>query len=216
VRPRKSPPARKRATETDRREKLLDTAEAVFFRNGFQATSMDLLAKEAGMSKRTVYEIFATKEDLFEALIAREATQVDEIFAGAQADSGSVEGDLAALLHNLAEEVLQPDKLGYMWLMIAERERAPKLVQTFEQRTLGRALRQIELMLERQQAKGRLVIDDLAVACSCFIGMAFGVMHTRALLGILPTRAEIDAHMAETVRIFLARYAAPAKGRKKG
>lgn len=211
MRTRKSPPARKRAAEKDRREKLLDTAQAVFFRNGFQTTSMDRLAKEAGMSKRTLYEIFATKEGLFDALIEREASEVDAILANAGTAAGSIEDNFAVLLHDLADEVLLPEKLGFMWLMIAERDRSPKLVRLFEQRTIGRALGSIETLLETERAKGRLVIADLSVACSCLIGMAFGVMHTRALLGLPPTRAEIDAHMNETVRIFLARYGAPGR-----
>lgn len=53
-----------------------------FLEKGFQATSMDALAARAGVSKRTVYNHFASKEALFQAIghelldISREMTRI--------------------------------------------------------------------------------------------------------------------------------------------
>lgn len=65
-----------------RRPEILDAAFAVFLRHGYFGASMDAIAREAGVSKPVVYGCFATKDDLFVALLAREEQRVlDEIAA---------------------------------------------------------------------------------------------------------------------------------------
>ena len=57
----------------NRRDELVEKAMAIFYRNGFQATGMDLLAAEAGMSKTAIYKHFATKDDLVLAALGWDA-----------------------------------------------------------------------------------------------------------------------------------------------
>src|ERR1700680_2772908 len=52
------------------REKLLDSAAAVFAQRGYRGTSVDLVAEDAGVTKGALYWHFKNKEDLFFALIA--------------------------------------------------------------------------------------------------------------------------------------------------
>ena len=55
---------------TDRkREAILEAAIAEFHSNGFEATSMDKIAASAEVSKRTVYNHFPSKDDLFAAIL---------------------------------------------------------------------------------------------------------------------------------------------------
>ncbi len=53
-----------------KRAQILDGAREVFARLGFDAASMNDITREAGVSKSTIYVYFASKEDLFEALVA--------------------------------------------------------------------------------------------------------------------------------------------------
>jgi AcrR family transcriptional regulator len=53
------------------RERLLDAAASVFSRRGFHVASVDEVAEEAGFSKGAVYSNFASKEELFMALLDR-------------------------------------------------------------------------------------------------------------------------------------------------
>jgi AcrR family transcriptional regulator len=68
------------------REGLLDAAMRLFCERGFHATSLDLVAAEAGYTKGAVYSNFASKEDLFFALYERrveqEATRLREVLKG--------------------------------------------------------------------------------------------------------------------------------------
>lgn len=48
----------------NKRDELIRNSLKVFYRNGFNATGMDLVAKETGVSKTSIYKHFRTKEEL--------------------------------------------------------------------------------------------------------------------------------------------------------
>ncbi|EGO64028.1 TetR/AcrR family transcriptional regulator [Acetonema longum] len=70
--------------ETDELKNLiLDKAKERFDRFGFKKTTMDEISHDCKISKKTIYEHFKDKEDLFISLFIRESRQVrDLIFAG--------------------------------------------------------------------------------------------------------------------------------------
>lgn len=57
--------------QSDRREHLVDTAIELFGRNGFHATGIDTILDRAGVSKRTLYRHFRTKEELILAALKK-------------------------------------------------------------------------------------------------------------------------------------------------
>lgn len=61
----------------ERRAQLLETARSVFGEHGFTATSMNDIAKEAGVTKPVLYQHFASKHDLFNELLAETAEQLE-------------------------------------------------------------------------------------------------------------------------------------------
>ena len=60
---------RKKRDTSKKRLSILDGAVRVFIENGYDASSMDRIAEQAGVSKRTVYNHFASKEILFQEII---------------------------------------------------------------------------------------------------------------------------------------------------
>ncbi len=57
---------------TDKREEVLDIASETFLGKGFDGTSINVMAREAGISKESIYRYFGSKEDLFLAVVERE------------------------------------------------------------------------------------------------------------------------------------------------
>lgn len=57
----------------EKTDRILDAAKARFERFGVKKTTMDEIAKDVGISKKTVYELFKSKEDLFISVFIREA-----------------------------------------------------------------------------------------------------------------------------------------------
>lgn len=70
---------RKKRDTSQKRKAILAGAVKVFTKDGFEASSMDHIAEVAGVSKRTVYNHFSSKEILFQAIVAEFLKQRDEI-----------------------------------------------------------------------------------------------------------------------------------------
>ena len=85
------------AEENAKRRQIIAGARALFLAQGFDAASMDAIARKAGVSKGTLYVYFESKEQLFEAIVEDErGAQAEQIFA-LDADNRNV----AAVLTNL-------------------------------------------------------------------------------------------------------------------
>lgn len=70
--------SRKEAQEVTR-TRLIEVATRIFTRDGFERASVDTIAREAGMTKGAVYANFATKEDLFLAVLDHFLNQEDQM-----------------------------------------------------------------------------------------------------------------------------------------
>lgn len=56
---------------SDVREKLLETTEDLIYRNGIHASGMDLLVKTSGVSRKSIYKYFGTKDELVAEVLKR-------------------------------------------------------------------------------------------------------------------------------------------------
>ena len=63
---------KQRLTGADRRVQLMEVGRGVFASNGYEATSIEEVAQQAGVSKPIVYEHFGAKEGLYAAIVDRE------------------------------------------------------------------------------------------------------------------------------------------------
>jgi TetR/AcrR family transcriptional regulator, mexJK operon transcriptional repressor len=61
-----------RPRDAEKREAILDTAWAMFLERGVQSTALDAVARQAGVSRVTLYSHFADKTALFETAVERE------------------------------------------------------------------------------------------------------------------------------------------------
>jgi len=84
---RRRGPISRAASKDLTRRKLLDAAHRVFLRQGFHATTVDMVALEAGFTKGAVYATFASKADLFLALYAERTEERVAAMAAAGADA---------------------------------------------------------------------------------------------------------------------------------
>jgi AcrR family transcriptional regulator len=76
---------------------ILDVALELFAKRGYRGTSMDAVASAAGVTKPVVYDCFASKAELFGALLDREEQRMFAQFSAAIA-SGARSGDLQSTL----------------------------------------------------------------------------------------------------------------------
>jgi AcrR family transcriptional regulator len=90
------------------RDRIVATAERVFLRSGFSRVLMDDLARELGMSKKTLYSHFESKEELLRAVLVRRTGEVDrglEAIVSAKESFPAKLGHRAGFLQSKVAEV---------------------------------------------------------------------------------------------------------------
>lgn len=131
-------PPRRRLTAEERRAGILDAALAVFSARGYHPSSIDDIAREAGISKALIYEHFDSKQGLYADLLERNAGELFERLAVAIA-SVEVEAGAARLATGLdaffafVEE--RPDAWRILFRDAADPETAAVLDRILEQVT---------------------------------------------------------------------------------
>jgi AcrR family transcriptional regulator len=74
---------RRRMAAPDRRLAILDAARSAFAEGGFHQTSLDAVAEQAGVSKALIYEHFASKRELYQAMLEMHVEELIERIGGA-------------------------------------------------------------------------------------------------------------------------------------
>lgn len=190
---------------------ILAAAKRLFPVHGFEATGMDAIAAEAGVSKLTVYSHFKDKESLFVAAVrARIEEQMPEALFDAEL-SGSLRERLEAIARAFFTLVTSPEAISLNRLMTAGIGTSPKLAQLFWEAGPKRTQEGFAKFLEREIRAGNVAIDDVPRAASQFFCLLKGDLHARSLCGCAQaqTPLDIDAHIRATVDLFLRAYAAP-------
>ncbi len=191
-----------------KRLQILDTAEDLFHRQGVEHTSMDQLAIEANVSKRTVYNHFATKEVLFKAITDRMITRLTE-GRSLQFDPSQT---VAEQLQKIAEDevaMLSSDTfLRMARIAMLQMLKEPELAQTMNNSPMG-CKRYLEAFLTDATSAGALKVDDVEFASHQFIYHLKAFAFYPALFGLhQPSADELKKIVSESVKMFLARYQA--------
>jgi AcrR family transcriptional regulator len=190
-------------SEDERRDRLIHAAEDVFLERGYGAATMDDVSRRAGMSKKTIYQLFATKQALLAALIAR---NTDLLITPLKADDGSrsPRAVLEDFLLQSARFMLAPRQVAMQRLMISEALRTPELAQSFQREAKSRGKCVVVEWFERQRARGTLNVEDAEEAAS----MLWGAIVSEPQVGLLcgyeepPTEAMIDRRVQHGLDIF--------------
>ena len=172
----------KEAPPGSKAESILAAAKRTFLAAGFGAVSMDAIAREAGVSKATVYAHFAGKEDLFGAVIERECERYFSRFSAGELDLGDVRASLTVLGRRFLELLLSPDGIALHRIILGEVTRFPGLGEVFWRAGPERQRVQIEAFLKSAAASGTLDLADTRLAAEQFLSLVRGDVQLRHLL----------------------------------
>ena len=195
-----------------KRQAILDAATRVFLAEGFAGASMDAIAAAAGVSKPTVYNHFADKQQLFGQIVQDMVEGITEQFYDQLlnlGDGGELEEQLRQIARRLLAGVMQPPNLQLRRLVIGESGRFPELGQAYEQQGPGRAIAALTAAFERLAERGALRTDDPALAAAHFNWLAVSIPLNHAMFSgddRPPGRASLNRTADSAVRVFLAAY----------
>lgn len=189
--------------ERDGSARILSAAGAVFLAEGFERTSVDMIAAAARMSKQSIYELFPNKVALFEAAVRNGLDDARLNMADVDG-SGGIEATLTRYGLLLFKGHSDPVNFGLFRANIAATRHFPELANELHDRRLA-ASRPLADYLERLLAEGRIDACDPAAMAIRFGGLV--VEGARYFLGSPPPDAAARAaSVATAVRLFLGGY----------
>ena len=197
-----------RGADVDRRASILDVADQVFLKTGFQAASMSEIAARLGGSKGTLYNYFPSKEDLFLACVARHCELLRVQMSSLTTEGGDVRETLAKLGRRYVQVVSSDDVVRKFRMVVAEAERVPELARTFYETGPARGAEQLASYLESAMRDGVLIEADAKRAANHFLGLCYNGLWKARLCNAAPApnAASIERDVADAVRIFMAAY----------
>lgn len=200
---------------------ILDAALDQFAEHGYVGASLDNVARRAGVSKKTVYNVFGDKERLFRAVIGQ-AIETAEAFSTRAAATLSgiteVDPELRDAVVGMARTILTGPVIRLRRLLIAEVDRFPEFADEYYRRAPDRMMGVLAQTLTRLDGLSRLAIDDAERAAEQLAFLAVGAGLDRALFRPSARPADsvevIVARANAGVDAFLAIYR-PSPGRRR-
>ncbi len=191
-------------------DQVVAGARKVFMSQGFEGASVDLIAKEAGVSKATLYSYFPDKRVLFVEVAKEEcARQADRALQVENTDL-PVRDVLINMAKSMMEFLTSDFAQRIFRICVAESDRFPELGQEFYKS--GPQLMEDRLSEYFSHAcdRGELKIDDVRLAAQQFEAMMKADVFVKMVFNVVdtPDQAAIDHVIYGAVDTFLARYGA--------
>jgi TetR/AcrR family transcriptional regulator of autoinduction and epiphytic fitness len=195
----------KNRDKSKKRAAILDGAIDVFISMGYELASMDKIAETAGVSKRTVYNHFGSKENLFQAI-------VDDFLAQRQS--------LKTIIYNpeksLAEQLLAFANAEIFLIDSPKRLGLSRFLATvflkdihYARETVAKyppAYAMLLDWLKEAEKDGKIKTDNLLLTARVFYALVEGAITWPAVFSEGIDKSAIKPMLDEIIAAFLARY----------
>ncbi len=197
----------KKRSTSKKRASILDAAARAFMQDGYNNASMDQIAEMAGASKRTVYNHFPSKEELFKAVLAQFMAEIMALKQVKYDPKYSLETQLGQFANAKLEISKNPAWLGMLKVTTTVFITNPELaIETVQQAEDGKD--SLVTWLEAAKADGRIQVENSALAAEAFWAMVGGAFFWPSIFfGPMQAKQE-NAMKEELIQIFLSRYRA--------
>lgn len=197
-----------RPKDLEKRAKILQAAKSIFLKMGYHATNMNQIAKDAGVTKLTVYNHFQDKANLFicaieesceESICAKEIVLTEE---------SNFEQALYVMCHRALSIIYLPEALKLDRVLFELAAEQSPLTQQFFDASHTR-MSNVWCDFFRQAIRLNFIqADDPLKQTEMIVSLMLGLRHYRVLLGLdtVPTAIEIDQMIQQAVELFLLKY----------
>lgn len=202
-----TPPARHERRKAARPSELLDAALDLFVEKGFAATRVEEIAARAGVSKGTLFRYFASKEELFRAVVHESlAARMDAW----QAEYGLFQGSTPEMLHYFLQawwtRVGDTRASGITKLVMTEAHNFPGVARYYHQAVVRPSQALIRRILQRGVDSGEFRPVDLDYAVHSIAGtLLYIVMAKHSMTVFVPAaeRLQPQRYIASQLDILL-------------
>ncbi|AUM13832.1 TetR/AcrR family transcriptional regulator [Ketobacter alkanivorans] len=193
------PAALLKEDEDSTNQRILDSARSLYIEYGLRRTTMEDVAKQAGMGRATLYRRFSEKDHLFKAVILRDLQRHLVIIENAIRDMNSaLDGLLEAFVQFCglinANELLQR-------LLKSEPDHVLPYLTTDFEAIMMFARQYLSMQLQRGQKLGHIKASDPAITAEMLLRLTQSLM--------LSPKGVIDPASEKSLRQFVENYLRP-------
>lgn len=197
-----------RPKDLEKRAKILQAAKSIFLKMGYHATNMNQIAKEAGVTKLTVYNHFQDKGNLFICAIeesCEESIRTKQFELTADSDFKQA---LQLMCQRALSIIYLPEALKLDCLLFELAAEQSPLTQQFFDASHTRMCHVWCDFFEQAIAFKFIQADAPLKQTALIISLMLGIRHQQVLLGLapVPTANEIDQIIQHAIEIFLLKY----------
>jgi AcrR family transcriptional regulator len=168
----------------DRPRQILEAASRVFGKRGLHRATLDDVAREAGITKGTIYLYFPSKADLFVAMLKAGITAViPTVDAVEEHAAPSLEGGLAAVGRELYRFLSSPAYLAMFRTVVSEAAQFPEVAALVYREGVLTANRRLAAVIQAGIRTGACRGVDPMIAARAFVGMFLVFAVSQRLLG---------------------------------
>lgn len=167
-------------------DKILAAAERLFAIHGFEAASMAAIAREAGVGKATVFYHFATKRELYLAVLAQACAETSAMLRAMALEPGGVAAKLAGFARHHLTAILEHEQFSRL-ILRELLEDGPQRGRELAQQGFAENFARLVGILRSAQAGGELRPDvDPAMAAVLLLGADVFFFEARDVLRHYP------------------------------
>jgi AcrR family transcriptional regulator len=191
--------------DDETRQVIYEAARHEFAGNGYAATSMETVARRAGVSTKTLYRLIPNKAALFEGMVSNRLDRFLSEVNLHTVDHADIEEALRAALMVCADLVLDEEVVALQRMMLQEAGKFSGIAELFYTNGIQRSVVALADWLRVQQARGLIALDDVEEAAGMLLGMVASAPRRAAIFGgrPLPSRPQIEARVRTCAQLFL-------------
>jgi len=189
-------------------DQVLDGARRIFLRDGFDGASVDDIAREAGVSKATLYSYFPDKRLLFTEICNAECRRQADAAEAEISETAPVETILTFAAQRIAGFLLSDFGRNMFRLVVAESSRFPEIGRSFYRNGPGLIHDRLVHHLQHMHDTGLLRIADVDLAADQFAQLCKAHIHEKLIFGLADeiTPEDVQRTVRGAVDMFMARY----------
>lgn len=189
-------------SDEEQKNLIIQSALSLFVQHGYAATTMNDIAAECHVSKRTLYRLFPGKTDLFAGMVEQHRHMMLS-FPTHDPDQ-PIEEQLENVFLIDIEPELERQRIGFIQLAIIETRQYPELGAIIRSHGAERTKAQLTDWIARANELGMIRAPDPQAAASILMDMMFGAVALKTGDGAeWPEHGDRKAYMRQCIRYFV-------------
>ncbi|OTA21405.1 transcriptional regulator [Xenorhabdus beddingii] len=200
------PRGRPTIPEKEIRQKIYDVTFSLIIHQGYNKTTMDVVARKTGIAKKTLYRFVKNREDLIEQIVIRWTDNFIPVFKKDANHPQQLITLLKVYLTEMAKRSLSKDAIGLFKLLQSDFPYRDKWLDKYQKAGIERDKNILAHWLERQYQQGVLKGLNYGLVSELIISMVIAEPLRQMALGTLPPLPETDIMPRITTAMTLLKH----------